>query len=113
VTNVASRTNEQLPATFALHQNIPNPFNPSTTIKYDVPEAVEIRLEIFDMLGRLVRTLVNQRQLAGRYAVIWDGRDEYGKIAASGVFIYRLRAGSPASSSGRGFVQSRKMLLIR
>jgi len=112
VLEVASRQNELVPATFMLHANVPNPFNPSTTIQYDLAEAVDVSIEIFDMLGKLVRTLVQTRQPAGRYSVAWDGRDDFGKTLASGVFIYRLQAG-PSTGSGQGFVQSRKMLLVR
>jgi len=104
VTAVHERVSE-LPTTFELNANIPNPFNPSTTIKYDLAQAVEVKLEIFDMLGRRVRTLVDQRQQAGRYAMTWDGRNEQGESVASGTFIYQLRAGS--------FVQARKMALVR
>lgn len=94
-----------LPSTFALHPNHPNPFNPETTIGYDLPQAVEVKLEIFDVLGQSVRTLVNQRQHAGRYAITWDGRNARGEQLATGMFIYRLQAGS--------FAQSRKMVLAR
>jgi len=113
VVSVASRQNEALPENFALYANTPNPFNPSTAIHYDLPQASEVRVVIFDMLGKHVRTLVQQQQVAGRYSVVWDGRDENGQIVASGVFIYQLRAGNPSSRSGQGFVQHRKMLLVR
>jgi hypothetical protein len=93
------------PATFALAQNYPNPFNPSTTIKYELAQPVEVKLEIFDIMGRHVRTLVNQTQPAGRYTMVWDGRNEQGEVVASGVFIYKLRAGS--------FEQARRMALVR
>lgn len=88
-----------------LEPNKPNPFNPSTTIKYALPQEVEVKLLIFDMLGRRVRTLVDQRQPAGRYAITWDGRNEQGEAIASGVYIYQLRVGS--------FVQTRRMALVR
>jgi len=104
VTSVQERLNE-LPTTFELNANHPNPFNPSTTIKYELPQAVDVKLVIYDMMGRHVRTLVNQTQPAGRYAMNWDGRNEQGQAVASGTFIYQLRAGS--------FVQRRKMALIR
>jgi hypothetical protein len=102
---VESERNAQAPETFVLYANSPNPFNPATTISYDLPEPTEITLAIFDALGQLVRTLVDQRQPAGRHFIIWDGRDERGQRVASGVFIYQLRAGR--------FVQSRKMLLLQ
>lgn len=95
----------EMPLSFELVQNYPNPFNPSTTIKYDVAQPVEVKLLIHDMLGQHVRTLVDQTQQAGRYAVVWDGRNEQGQPVASGVFIYQIQAGS--------FVQSRRMALVR
>jgi len=105
ITSVVSRPQAGVPPRFALYPNVPNPFNPSTMIQYDLPEAVEIKLEIFDILGRLVRTLINQHQPAGHYSVVWDGRDERGAGVASGMFFYQLSAGK--------FVQSRRMLLLR
>jgi hypothetical protein len=105
VVSVTSRRNKTLPTAFALYANTPNPFNPSTEISYDLPELSEVHIEIFDVLGKRVRMLVSERQPAGSYYVIWDGRDENGQTVASGVFIYQLRAGK--------FVQSRKMLLLR
>ncbi len=96
---------ESLPTVFALKPNHPNPFNPATTISYDLPQAVEVKLEIFDVLGRRVRTLVQQRQPAGRYTITWNGRNEQGRQVASGVFIYKLSAGD--------FVQSRRMAFVR
>jgi flagellar hook assembly protein FlgD len=64
-------------------------------------------------MGRHIRTLVNQRQPAGRYAITWDGRDEQGEALASGVYLYQLRAGDPSAGSGQGFVQTRRMALVR
>jgi ligand-binding sensor domain-containing protein len=96
---------DEVPSSFELGANHPNPFNPSTTITYALPRAVEVKLVIFDLMGRRVRTLVEQTQPAGRYAVIWDGRNEHGEPVASGTFIYQLHAGS--------FVQNRKMALVR
>ncbi|MDZ7292991.1 MAG: T9SS type A sorting domain-containing protein [candidate division KSB1 bacterium] len=99
------QAHERIPLEFGLHQNYPNPFNPSTTITYELPQAVEVKLVIFDLMGRHVRTLVNQRQPAGRYTITWDGRNEQGEALASGVYLYQLRAGN--------FVQTRRMALVR
>ncbi len=90
---------------FQLAQNFPNPFNPSTTITYRIPEAALVTLTVYNALGQVVRTLVNAVQLAGRHQVVWDGRDERGREVAAGVYLYRLQAGS--------FQQTRKMLLVR
>ncbi len=94
-----------IPTQFALRQNYPNPFNPSTTIRYDLKENVEVRLEIFNILGQKVRALVNERQAAGSRSVIWDARNDIGETVTSGVYIYRISAGE--------FVNSHKMILLK
>jgi DNA-binding NtrC family response regulator len=85
--------------------NYPNPFNPSTTIRYALPEASKVSLVVYNLLGQQVRTLVSGSQSAGYHSVVWDGRDAAGRMAATGVYIYRLQAG--------GFVQVRKMLFAK
>jgi DNA-binding beta-propeller fold protein YncE len=77
-----------------LMQNAPNPFNPSTVIAYEVAQPGAVRLHVFDMAGRLVRTLVEANVPAGRHTVRWDGRDEQGRQSASGRYYYRLRVGA-------------------
>jgi hypothetical protein len=106
-TDIGTRVQEReaIPREFSLCQNHPNPFNPSTMIKYDLSQQVEVKLMIFNMLGRHVRTLVEQTQPAGRYTVTWDGRNEQGLPVSSGTFLYQLRAGN--------FVQTRRMALVR
>lgn len=89
----------------SLEQNYPNPFNPSTTIAYYLSGRAHVTLDVYDARGRLVARLVNGRDQIGSHDVEWDGRDSSGKAAASGVYFYRLRAGS--------LVQSKKMILIR
>jgi hypothetical protein len=91
---------EEVPMSSALLQNYPNPFNPKTVIRYQVSGVSEVKLKIYDLLGREVAVLVNERKLPGRYDVTFDG----GRLA-SGVYFYRMEAGS--------FVQSRKLLLIK
>lgn len=84
------------PSDFHLQQNYPNPFNPSTTIVYQVPETgakTPVTLEIYDTLGRKVRTLVRTSQTSGRYSVIWNGANDASEQVASGVYLYRLRVG--------------------
>jgi PKD repeat protein len=83
---------EGLPSRVALEQNHPNPFNPSTTIRYAIPASSHVQLVIFDTLGRRVRTLVDSQQRAGRHDVVWDGRDAHGARVATGIYLYRLRA---------------------
>ena len=93
-----------LPTTFALSPNFPNPFNPRTTIEYQLPTPAQVRLEVYNLLGQRVKVLVEKRQKAGYYAVAWDGRDERDVRVASGIYIYRLKAGS--------FVRARKMIVL-
>ena len=93
------------PSSFRLAQSRPNPFNPTTTIAYDLPSAEQVVIRIYDTLGRQVRTLVNERQVAGFHEVIWDGRNQEGRLAGSGIYFYTLTAGD--------FAQSRKMTLLK
>jgi hypothetical protein len=93
-------------ALLALEQNRPNPFNPSTTISFTLPVESEVRLEVYDVSGRLVARLIDgARQGAGPHNVEWNGRDASGRAAASGIYVYRLVAGKE--------VISRKMVLLR
>ena len=79
-----------LPTQYALLRNYPNPFNPETHIGYELPEESNIRLEIYDVTGSLVRTLVNKQQSAGRYEVIWDGKNTHGNRIVSGLYFYKM-----------------------
>ncbi|GAB4376700.1 MAG: hypothetical protein Kow0042_23280 [Calditrichia bacterium] len=100
---------EEQPVTadgFNLLQNYPNPFNPSTTISFNLPSASEVMLQIFDITGRKVRTLLEGQVAPGTHHVQWDGTDEVGQLVASGMYFYQLKAGS-------GIVQTRKMILMR
>lgn len=93
------------PQALTLYSNYPNPFNPSTTLRYDLAEPATVTLRIYNTLGKEVRTLVNTHQPSGEYRILWDGKDHSGNAVASGVYIYRLQAGR--------FTQARKMTLIR
>ncbi|MCS7211837.1 MAG: T9SS type A sorting domain-containing protein [Chloroherpetonaceae bacterium] len=88
------------PQSFALFQNYPNPVNPSTTIRYALPTAAMVSLKVYDVLGREVATLVSERQAAGEYAVPFNATG-----LASGVYFYRLQAGS--------YVETKKMMLAK
>jgi hypothetical protein len=79
--------------TLALHQNVPNPFNPQTTIAYDLPSTSRVRLLVMDVSGKLVRTLVDETQSTGSRSVVWNGRDDGGNAVSSGVYFYVLDAG--------------------
>ena len=82
-----------LPETFALHQNYPNPFNPNTTIRFDLPEASNVSLAIYDMMGREVTSLINSQIDAGYHFIQWDGSNNHGSFVAAGVYIYTIQAG--------------------
>jgi uncharacterized repeat protein (TIGR02543 family) len=82
---------DRTPDCFRLHQNYPNPFNPSTTIAYDIPLPVDVTLEIFNMHGQKVKTLVQQRQNPGTYQITWAGNDELGNRVSSGMYLFVLK----------------------
>ena len=94
-----------MPKDYALGQNVPNPFNPSTTIEYRLPEAGDVLLVIYNLLGQEVRTLVRESMDAGFHSVVWDGTDEFGKQVASGIYIYRM--------SVADFTQVQRMMLLK
>ncbi len=94
-----------LPTEFALHPAYPNPFNPVTTLRYDLPQRADVTLTIYDILGREVRTLVQGAQAAGYQSVTWGGSDDRGQPVSSGVYLYRIEA--------EGFSETRKMVLLK
>jgi hypothetical protein len=85
---------EEIPRGFALYPASPNPFNPATVIRFDVPSSAHVRLAVYDILGREVTVLREGELSAGSYSSTWDGRDHNGALAGSGVYFYRLSAGS-------------------
>jgi hypothetical protein len=89
-----------VPTKFALNQNYPNPFNPVTVIRYELPEASAVKLQVFDMLGRVVATVVNERREAGIYEAVFNASG-----LSSGTYFYRLQAGT--------FVETKKMMLVK
>jgi len=93
-------TGARNPLTFSLRQNFPNPFNPTTKISYEIPKVINVRLTVFDILGREVQTLVNESKQPGKYQAVFNATN-----LASGVYLYRLQAGN--------FVETRKLLLLR
>ncbi len=94
-----------IPEEFALHQNYPNPFNPTTLIQYDLKEKATVSISVFDLMGRQVRTLVNESQDAGHRYVKWDATDDYGREVSAGVYLYQIKAGQ--------FTSTKKMLYIK
>jgi hypothetical protein len=94
-----------LPTIFDLAQNYPNPFNPTTTIKYQLPKKADVKIVIYNMLGQLVRTVVDKAVDAGYQEVVWDGLNDTGSRVATGIYIYRMEAGD--------FVKSHKMIMMK
>lgn len=105
LTGVEYEVLPNIPNKYDLSQNFPNPFNPTTRIRFDLPNAENVELAVYDILGREVRKLVNDYHNAGSYTITWDGRNNFGSPVATGMYIYRLRAGS--------FVSTKKMLLMK
>ena len=97
-----------LPITFELYQNYPNPFNPSTTIAYDLPSMSRVTVRIYNLLGQVVSTLVDDHQPAGRYKFVWDA----GSQVSSGVYFYRIHARAESGQKTE-FVQVRKLVLLK
>ena len=94
-----------LPDEFALYSNYPNPFNPNTTIRYDLSRQCKVRLIVCDLLGKKVRTLVNETQTSGCKLVTWNGRDDTGNPIASGVYLYQITTDD--------FIQTKRMILLK
>ncbi|HCQ04708.1 MAG TPA: hypothetical protein DIT99_30355 [Candidatus Latescibacteria bacterium] len=94
------------PNVFALHHNAPNPFNPTTTIRFDLPDPVKVTLIVYNILGQKVIRLINNRATeAGFHKILWHSRNEAGRATASGIYFYHIQAGD--------FVKTRKMLLLK
>ena len=94
-----------MPEKFTIHQNYPNPFNPVTTLRYDLPENGNVNITIYDMLGRQVKTLINQNQDAGYRSVIWNATNNYGEPVSAGIYLYQIQAGE--------YMQTKKMVLLK
>ena len=85
---------ETSPAEFSLHGNYPNPFNPTTTIRYELSEHSHVSIMIYDLMGRRMTTLVNEPEEPGYKSIVWDGTDSFGKQVSAGVYLYQVRAGN-------------------
>ena len=92
ITQSSGVEDQQMPNEFALEQNYPNPFNPNTTIEYTLPEPTSLSIVIFDLQGKIVKTLVDGMQTAGRHSAIWDATNQFGEPVPSGLYIYRMQA---------------------
>ena len=93
------------PNTYNIYQNHPNPFNPVTTLRYDIPEDGMVSITIYDIMGRKVRTLINEYQDIGYRTILWDATDDYGRAVSAGMYVYMIQAGD--------FRQVKKMVLLK
>lgn len=105
LTDAPDNDDEALPITFHLSANYPNPFNLMTTIEYSLPRRSHVTITIYNILGKHVRTLVNEEKSAGAYTITWDGKSAAGRIVATGIYLYRIEAGE--------FVKTKKMILLK
>ena len=96
---------ETLPIIYNLYNAYPNPFNPVTTLRYDLPENTHVSITIYNMLGSEVKPLINQAQDAGYKSVIWDATNDYGKLVSAGVYLYQIQASE--------YMQTKKMVLLK
>lgn len=97
------------PDKFSLNPACPNPFNPQTTITYGIPNKSRVNLTIYDLLGREIKTIVNQEQKTGYYNSIWDGKDKNGKLVPSGMYLFRIIA----VSDNKTFIRTKKLVFLR
>ena len=95
----------QLPHAFNLYNNYPNPFNPVTTLRYDLPEDALVNITIYDIMGRIVRTLINSQQNAGFKSIQWNATNDAGSPLSAGLYLYKIQADY--------LVQTRKMVLLK
>ena len=102
-----SNTNNQrpIPAIYKLFPAFPNPFNPITTLRYNLPGNSIVNIVIYDMLGKQVKTLVDQAQEAGYRKVVWDATNDYGKPVSAGIYLYRIQVGE--------YISTKKMVLLK
>jgi len=98
-------TGGKAPLVFALGQNYPNPFNPNTVIGFTIPESGHVTLEVFDILGRHVRTLAAQSLASGRHSLVWNGRDDQGNMVSAGVYVYTIKSGKYAATKKMLFMK--------
>ena len=105
VQNIEIGNLKAIPDDYGLDQNMPNPFNPNTTINYQLPEVGRVKIVVYNLLGQEVRTLVDENLDAGFHTAVWDGKNALGHQVASGVYMYRLQSGS--------YVKTLRMMLLK
>ena len=99
------KTEKGIPTVFALQQNSPNPFNPSTEISFALPKSARVKLSVYTITGEQIAVLVDQEMAAGNYTVTWNGESLAGRPVSSGLYLYRIEAGD--------FVSVRKMVMLK
>ena len=102
---ILSTDRDVIPLQYVLHQNYPNPFNPETTLRYDLPEDALVNITIYDMMGRVVKTMVNTQQTAGFKSIRWNATNDAGSPVSAGLYLYTIEAGE--------FRQTKKMVLLK
>jgi len=114
---IEQKENTNVPKAFELHHNYPNPFNPQTTIEYDLPKESRVTVEILNLVGQRIRLLVNsQNQGPGFMQVVWNGCDDQGKLIGSGIYLYRVSVYSTDNSIQKSqilYQQTKKMLFVK
>jgi len=91
ITGVEYIATNIIPSAFELFQNYPNPFNPETKINYNIAKATDVKLEIYNVQGQLVRVLVNEKKVPGQYSIVWNGRNNQGQQLPSGIYLFQLK----------------------
>ncbi len=104
VLSVNIKQNE-FPNNFNLSQNFPNPFNPTTTIEFEISQPSNVKVNIYDVAGRMIKELINEQKNTGKYSVTWNGKDNYGNTVASGNYFYQIISGD--------YIQAKKMILLK
>ncbi len=97
--------NKTIPTAWALHQNYPNPFNPTTVIRYDIPQDAFVNITVFNMYGKVIKTIINEKKSSGSKFIQWDATNNQGKIVSAGVYLYRINIDN--------FIQTKKMIFIK
>ncbi|MDI6766514.1 MAG: FlgD immunoglobulin-like domain containing protein [Bacteroidota bacterium] len=105
VTSVKDMNSTELPNKFILSQNYPNPFNPITTISYTLPTSGNVKINIYNLNGKLVRKLLNENKSAGTHSSNWDGRDNHSNMVSSGTYFYQIQIGD--------IVNAKRMILVK
>ncbi|MBM3713376.1 MAG: T9SS type A sorting domain-containing protein [Actinobacteria bacterium] len=105
LTSSVKISQDDIPNNYKLSQNYPNPFNPSTTIEYEISQPENVKINIYDVTGRLIKELVKEQKNIGRYSVVWNGKDDSGNMVASGNYFYQIIIGD--------FAHAKKMILLK